>query len=89
MVAGNDEIIVWIRTDNLYVVGFEQVQGARYEFGSDPDNDTKEKNKKDKEKKAKKKKEKEEQVRRHLITGATWLGFDGGYDDLGQPQPVS
>jgi hypothetical protein len=94
MVARNAEIIVWIRTDNLYVVGFEQVRGARYEFGVDPANDAKEKNKKkkDKEKKAKKKNKKEDQEqqeRRPLISGATFLGFNGGYGDLRQLQTVS
>lgn len=88
--ADNDaSITVWIRTDNLYVVGFEQVQGPRrrFEFGSDPKNDAKKKKDKDKEKKAKKKKEKEEEADQGpLIAQATFLGFDGGYNDLRQLQ---
>lgn len=83
-------IVVWIRTDNLYVIGFEQVQGARrrFELGSDPKNDAKKKKDKGKEKKAKKKKEKEDETDHQgpLIAGATFLGFDGGYGDLRQLQ---
>lgn len=90
MVADNDEIIVWIRTDNLYVVGFEQVRGGR-RYETNPDDDSKEKNKRDKEKKAKKKKEKggqAQQQRQPLIPGATFLGFGGGYGDLGELQSL-